>query len=569
MVDSISYIKGFVEKLKNEGEIGVSKCYHIAPNIDSKKLTNATTKIAKQIDPSTVLGIYDSTVFESAKEGLVFTGNKLFISYAFCKYEITLDQVEIATYHREEVEKENNKIEIKEYLVVDNKDGSNTKIQKYQCPLGLKIIEEFLNGVVETITDFKEVKQNIILQDLNDEIIETYLSIVTTYLYTDDMQIDEIEYKQLITLMSQIKISKPVAMRLRDIRLNPTIEELNMERLINKLHIQLDEYKIDQMFINQALYLDLLSIRNTDIEENSKNPILLECKPLLKITDDHVKCLIQKIEGDQKIVNERLDNNQVKEVTDELIAVAGSSGVVLGALLLTGGVSTGIWGGLMTLALASTGGLALGLVAIGGLSFGAYKGLKYFSGTSEAEKYGVRLSTLQTIIENNKNALTYVIEDVNWITGKMREITDKMKTSDDQTDCMMDELMGLINKSSSISSAGQNVEKDNDKYSYEINICSIPMELNYDKFMELIKNNYKADSIIEKVLSIYTREEKMVNDKLVVTYNRALEIEYDMANEIYKILNDIGMFNTMQSGQAQLQAVAKKGFNSMKNFLGN
>lgn len=568
MGSSIEFIKEFVTKLKTEEKVGASRCYHIAPDIEQKKLTNATTRIAKQIDPSTVLGIYDSTLFESAKEGLVFTGSKLFISYMGSKNEITLEQVAKCNLCKEEIVKED-KTEIKEYLLIENKDESIINIAKFQCPLGLEVIDEFLNGLLETITDFKEVKQNVLLQELDDEIIQTYLEVVTAYLYCDDMQIDETEYKQLIALMSKNKISKDVAQHLRELRLNPTVEQLNLEQLIGKLHIQLEEHKIDQTFINQGLYLDLLCIRSENLEETREDEILLECKQLLNISDAHVDTLMKKIEGDKRIIEERLDNNQVKEVTEELTAVAASSGVVLGALLLTGGVGTGVWGGLMTLAMASTGGMAFGMVAIGGLGYGAYKGLKYFSGTTESEKYGVRLSTLETVIENNKRGLTYVIEDVNWILGKMSGLTEKMKKSDDQSDEIMDELMDLINKSCTISEAGKSVEMDNEKYKYEINICAIPQKLNYDQFEQLISSNYRAEEIKEKVLNAYVKEENVVDEKIIVTYTRAEELEYAVASEVYEILKSIGMFNAAEAGQARLQSATKKGLSTMKSFLGN
>ena len=70
-----NYIKN---NIKNAGD----KVY-VVPEIPEKKLNNAITAIAPNVNPEYVLAIIDSTLFGSAKEGLIFTGEGIYKKYSF------------------------------------------------------------------------------------------------------------------------------------------------------------------------------------------------------------------------------------------------------------------------------------------------------------------------------------------------------------------------------------------------------------------------------------------------------------------------------------------------------
>ncbi|MFD3447110.1 hypothetical protein ACFDTO_21145 [Microbacteriaceae bacterium 4G12] len=54
---------------------------YVVPEIPEKKLNNAISAIAPSANPEYVLGIADSTLFGSAKEGIVFTGDAMYMRY--------------------------------------------------------------------------------------------------------------------------------------------------------------------------------------------------------------------------------------------------------------------------------------------------------------------------------------------------------------------------------------------------------------------------------------------------------------------------------------------------------
>ena len=78
------YIKENLESLNDT----LCKVF-ISPNIPEKKLNNAIAAYAKDVVPNYVLGIVDTTLFGGAKEGFLFTGNKMY--YADMNNKLSFD----------------------------------------------------------------------------------------------------------------------------------------------------------------------------------------------------------------------------------------------------------------------------------------------------------------------------------------------------------------------------------------------------------------------------------------------------------------------------------------------
>ena len=194
---------------------------------------------------------------------------------------------------------------------------------------------------------------------------------------------------------------------------------------------------------------------------------------MLVVSDEQVEVGIRKIKDDERIVSERMEDSQIKQITNELVALAGGAGVTLAALAVTGGVSTGIWGGLLTLGWLPTGSMLLGLAAIGGVGYGAYKGIKYFSGTSEYEKSGIRIAALQGAIEMNKKATTYIIEDINALIEEINDITKELSEKNERGNKVKElkERLGLLEKTAA---SAESFNDDNKKNNYEIIYQSFP-----------------------------------------------------------------------------------------------
>lgn len=246
------------------------------------------------------------------------------------------------------------------------------------------------------------------------------------------------------------------------------------------------------------------------------------------------------------------------------------AGVSLGALAITGAVSSSIGastaGGIMALGFSlSTGGLVLGLAA----GYGMYKGVKYLSGTNEAEKYGIRIQILNDRIAQLRIANAYIIEDINWLSDKSVQFAKKLKESDELSNKLYQELEFIINQNQSLADAGSLIEDEETFSEFEVLISSVPSTLNIGKYNELLNKNANkvyADEIIKKS---YVVTGDLDNQSEISDANLREDIELEELKTVQNILEEIGYFDVKSSSIAQGKSLAKKGFSSLKKSLLN
>lgn len=96
---------------------------YISPDIPDKKMNNAISTYAKEVEPEYVLVVIDTSMFGSAKDGLLFTGNKIFCSNVGNKKSFELSKItEIMTEEYEEKTKDGGtEKKYKYYLMYDGK----------------------------------------------------------------------------------------------------------------------------------------------------------------------------------------------------------------------------------------------------------------------------------------------------------------------------------------------------------------------------------------------------------------------------------------------------------------
>lgn len=116
-----NYIKS---NIKNAGD----KVY-VVPEIPEKKLNNAISAIAPSINPEYVLAIIDSTLFGSAKEGLIFTGEGMYKKYSFEeREEYRFENIKKAEYEVTKKIKDNGKVEEKEHIYLQMDDDNKVEL---------------------------------------------------------------------------------------------------------------------------------------------------------------------------------------------------------------------------------------------------------------------------------------------------------------------------------------------------------------------------------------------------------------------------------------------------------
>lgn len=564
MNNSEAYLKSIITDRASK-----NSSYSITPNISNKVLINAADKIAQGIDPATIIAVYDNTIFGSGKEGIVFTGTKLYFKEMLSSnITLSLTDIESVDFSEETKTLENGKEATYQTLTVKYNSDETKTIKNSDFSRELKFIYELLNGMKDSVEEIDEKKQNMSLSELSEDVMCAYINIITAYLKADDQIIDSEEYKELMSLMARIKVPKSTAAKLRDYRFSEETEKTDFSKAVEELKEKLNDEGVDTESIFQSLFKDLVLLRKENLDNWKSDAVLCELKKLLNITDQQAETLVKSIKADIRIIDERLEDKQVKEIAKELTALAGGAGVTLAALAVTGGISSGIWGGLLTLGTMSTGGMLLGMAAIAGLGYGAYRGIKYFAGTGELEKSGIRIAALQSAMECSKAAVTYIVDDINWLTNRLSEIMAKVKEGDELTDELMQQLIDLQGDFATVSDAGSKCEEDIAASEYEVNLAALPLDLPYGKFEELVKLNPNRTAIRDYILSIYkettlTNTDSEGNETSRTVYRRDEELSYDDARQTYNYLNLIGYYDTKSSAMAQ----AKRGLNSIKSIF--
>lgn len=543
----------------------------VVPNITDKILVNAANKIGNGMNPSVIIAVYDTSLLSNGKSGAVFTGTRIYLKSAMCPMaQIGLNGIQEVDFQVDISQDEKGKEKKVETLKVLYESGK-TKIIKstdFLDSMPLEFIGNLLEKMLEDMEEVEETYQIVRLAELGDDVIKSYLTIITAYLKADDGKIDTKEYKELIQLMTTIKVSKELADELREERLNSDKTFPDFSELVFVLDSKLKDKHVTNEQIHQSLFNDLLLVRKEKLEQWPENEDLRKLKELLGITEQQIEIFIRKFQEDEQIIKERLTDNQVKTMAKEFAAVAAGAGVSLAALAVTGGISTGIWGGLLTLGFMSTGGMLLGIAAIGGIGYGAYKGIKYFSGVGEAEKSGIRIAALQEGISAAKRATTYIADDINWLTNKVARLVEEAGESKSLDGEIFDQLSSLVGFMESVNASSQIIEQESQKSEYEIYLAQLSKILDSDRFEELIRLNPNQNTIKEYVYSIY--EEKTVtreDGSLKIIYERADELDYEEAKILYAYLESAGYFDVKSSAVAKGKAVMNKGFEALKDVF--
>ncbi len=529
---------------------------YAAPEIPSKILINAANVIAGDINPKLVIGIIDTSVLKNGKNGAVFTGTRMYLP----SMEIELERIEECVLAAEIQTDDNGQTKNIEVLRITYDNGELKELRSKDTEVPLTILNEILCGIKEGVESFESSNQLITLSELGDDTISAYLKIVINYLKADDGIIDAGEYKELISLMTKIKTSKTVHRELQEYRFSQK-DVGDFGELVENLKTELKKERVSVPVIFQALFMDLLLMRKENLDTWKENTILCEMQGCLNVTDQQVDFLVKKIKLDEQILTTRMDDKQISGMQKELAAVASGAGIALGALALTGSLTIGSFGvgsGLLGLFMASGGGAALGLLAVAGAGYGAYKGVKYFAGTSEMEGYGMRILALQEKIKMMNAANVYIIEDINYLGEKLGVLTAKIKETNELNQEILEELELYISFSQSVSESGELIQQDSQYTQREYWIQSLPEKLDFHKYNELVENSVDKFDINELILLVYDSEKEYILSE---------ECETEAYEKAAAVLKEIGYFDTKAATVAQAKSKAKQGLSSLKKGI--
>jgi hypothetical protein len=296
-----------------------------------------------------------------------------------------------------------------------------------------------------------------------------------------------------------------------------------------------------------------------EIDNWKDNSLFDKYRKLLNISESQIDFFIRKIKLDDKILQSRLEDTKIDEQTKELTAIGSAAGVSMGALAITGAVAGwgGISGGLFALSMMSTGGLAVGVLVIGGLGYGAYKGIKSFSGTDE--KYKIRISMLQDKIQVLQKSKTILLDDINWTTRKIAEALE----SRDEIIANTEELKRLILSSKMLSESSDYMEEEEKTSSWNLALANLPIKLDIEKYTELVNKDAFSEKLNELMFQVYNQKETEEGVEYVLVED--LDTQYYETGR--SVLERIGYFDTKKAATAKAAVNVKKGINSLKGFF--
>lgn len=578
-ISSEAYIK---KALAQSTQPGIS----ISPFENTKKLVVAAKTIAKGIDPTVIIGLIDTSLMSSGKAGAVFTGTHLYLKSTFSEEPvIPFAGMKAVKYELEKKLDQNNKLTEAKILQIYYEDNKciNVTSETLTMNFPFETIATILEGMLTQVDSFESKNQIVKLENLRPEIITLYFRVIIAFLRMDDNVVDIEEYKELLSLMTKVKVSKQIADELRKYRFQDSAEDV--DALIEFLRNELESDNVSAPIIFQSLGMDLVSMNKEILDKWNESDSLISIFDKLNVDKKQVEFTVRKIIIDERIYTEKLDNNQIKAMTTELVALATGAGISLGALAITGAVSgmgAGVSGGLWALAFGSTGGVLLGVATVAAGAYGAYKGVKYFAGTSELEKYSLKKEALTNRITLLRASNVYILDDlaylmnnINILSGKIVEnrqvfnsITSKsaelIRKKDNEILEIAKELQIMTNRAKNISESGKIIEKEQSFMELERCLTALPEELDIEKFEELVEADINKVQYIEIINQIYYEEEsgkRLISEGLDVG-------DIEKLKTVHAILESIKYNETAAATVVKGKVMAKKSFNSLKSLFG-
>lgn len=545
---------------------------YIAPDIPEKKLNNAILSIAEGVNPQYVLAIIDTTLFGSAKEGILFLGDRLFVRNTFEKTTVfNFSDIFEAEYVFEEITKDNGKVVKNEKVLLKLNDGTKQKLSLPSIGIKFEEFANFINGIINEGGEekvFETTSQTLPLSDMDDGVKSAYIKIICNYAYSDDDVIDAKEYAEIVSLIVRIDYNAKDRLSLRSYMCDKDNIE-DTKSLIDYLSANVPDGCSD--IVKKSLMKDIIYIYKlkNDMDKWKNDRFIVELQNELNINDEQIELIISVIKNDENILNERKNDSDIVKSMKDIGAKAGAVGVPLAAVYFSGSVigmsAAGLTSGLATLGMGGFLGFSsmfTGIGAVALIGVGTYKGIKKVTGLSELENNKQRELMLQAIIKNSQNSLNYLIEDVNEISKQLTEEINKGMEATIQIK-RLSKLLAMMSNGAKEASSKINYAET------EAIIAKIPKYLDKARVKELT-NEPTKEKLRSFVLSCYIEKEiTFENSDNILEVKKVLELddkqEFNILDQLYSVLESIGYMNIKDATLATAKSAAKSLFNNFLN----
>ncbi len=529
------YIKENVKKIAEK-----EKNVLVTPDIPENKLNNAVKAFKCEDFYESILAIYDDSMFNNAKCGLVFTGERVIHnSYGTFVYADIESVEHIVNITVNDKGKENTD----EFIVIKTKDGKEHKIKDDLTFANKKNLAEFLNTIITDFKDFKEENQLTTISEMSEEFKKAYLKIIVNMTYVDDGEIDEKELAEILLLMTRLELSKDSRFDIRTYLTEISYENLvSIEDFITIIKEHSESSHFQSLMISLAK--DMINVHFSTNDSMSRDfKFLTENQSLFNLSDDEIDLAFSAVENDYKMLKEDLDDNAIKKNAEDLATKAAAAGAPLAAVYISGSVvgmsAAGITSGLATLGMGM--GMTGGLVVVGLIGIMTYKGLKHLTGANELDKYKTRELMLHEVIKQTQKTISLIIDDINFVVQKLNDVTLNHAEQSEK-------IKKLVQMMAKYQSAIKTVDNKTNHYQNSANRLQCPRELDISRLKSLTAEATKKP-LFNFIIENYKEESIQVDGKqrnaFLLRDNIDTEI-LDKMGEIFKSLEYFDMGNIMK-----------------------
>ncbi|MCR2091691.1 hypothetical protein CUPS9163_05135 [Campylobacter upsaliensis] len=531
----------------------------IAPDIPEKKLNNAIKAFECEDSMSSIIALYDSTLFGSAKEGIVFTGEKMLIKTSSVLISIEYKEISKAEYFEvvEQVKADKTRTSkgikiFKGEEVVELKDTDVS-------PAIHKPLELFLNKLIAECSEFKEVNLLQPLEEMPSVLKNAYVKILINMAFDNDGEIDEKELTEIMFLMGRISIDDEGRFELRSYIAEIGISAISTQDLLTIIKDNAEAAHYEAIMI--SLVKDIFSIHASTTLSTEEGSIiqvsypdfLQKHKEIFGLSTDKIELARIAVENDFKILYENVDDDKIKQAAKDLAAKAASVGAPIGAIYLSGSVmglsAAGMTSGLASLGMGGMLGLSSMATGIGVavlIGVGVYHGVKYPTSNNELSKYKTRELMLHEVIKQTQKSISLMIGDINIIVKKLNDAIVRHKDDRDDIEKLskiLSKLQGAMKQMNSKSNQCVNMEA----------ALQCPQTLDIFRIKSLANEPTKKE-IYAFITSCYEEKEQNGTQQLV----RKRNLSTDTLEKLGDILQGIGYFSATNNAKSAIGSLLGK-----------
>lgn len=490
------FIKEGVGKVARKG-------LHVSPDIPEKKLNNAADSMGLEGNINSVVALIDTTLFGSGKDGFVFTGKKMVYKPMFGSSKtINFNEIKDAKFIYNVSTNDKGKEKIEKHTEISLKSGGVVRVDNVsECDL--EKLADFLNEIITRFDFFEDEDQLVALSEMSEELKIAYIKIIINSAYSEEAWLDKDRFSVIVLLMARLDLSFKSRLALRDYIVS--FKELDcIETLVENI----DEFCLRSLnkLVKISLVKDLFSVYMAAKSDTQGGFVFFRhYNYLFKVSGQEVELIVKAIELDFKMLSEDLSDETLIRGMKELGAQASAIGIPLAAVYLSGSVvgisAAGMTSGLAALGLGGFLGFSsmatgIGVAVLIGLA--VYQGFKYLTDVGEPDETERRRLMLNEIIKQNQLAVTYLMEDLDFVAIKLDGAIVNYDVRDEK-------IRQLVQASKLLAASGKVLTQKIEETQAKCFKLKCPEELDQERVRSLTREATKQQ-LFTVIMSFYERK---------------------------------------------------------------